>query len=307
SATKRKSAQIIGSLAHLTERKDLITHLPIIVSGLNQAIIDPVPTTRATASKALGSLIEKLGEDALPDLIPNLMATLKSDTGAGDRLGSAQALSEVLAGLGTTRLEETLPTILQNVSSSKPTIREGFMTLFIFLPACFGNSFASYLSKIIPPILAGLADDVDSIRETSLRAGRLLVKNFSSKAIDLLLPELERGLADDSYRIRLSSVELVGDLLFSITGITARAEADEEEEEAAQAGQSLLEVLGEERRNKVLSSLSICRCDASGLVKSAAMGVWKSLVASPKTLKEMVPTLSQFIIRRLGSSNMEQK
>ncbi|KAL2811203.1 armadillo-type protein [Aspergillus granulosus] len=307
SATKRKSAQIIGSLAHLTERKDLITHLPIIVSGLNLAIVDPVPTTRATASKALGSLIEKLGEDALPDLIPNLMSTLKSDTGAGDRLGSAQALSEVLAGLGTTRLEETLPTILQNVSSSKPTIREGFMTLFIFLPACFGNSFASYLSKIIPPILAGLADDVDSIRETSLRAGRLLVKNFSSKAIDLLLPELERGLADDSYRIRLSSVELVGDLLFSITGITARAEADEEEEEAAQAGQSLLEVLGEERRNKVLSSLFICRCDTSGLVKSAAMGVWKSLVASPKTLKEMVPTLSQFIIRRLGSSNMEQK
>ncbi|KAL4779325.1 armadillo-type protein [Aspergillus varians] len=307
SATKRKSAQIIGSLAHLTERKDLTTHLPIIVSGLNLAIIDPVPTTRATASKALGSLIEKLGEDALPDLIPNLMSTLKSDTGAGDRLGSAQALSEVLAGLGTTRLEETLPTILQNVSSSKPTVREGFMTLFIFLPACFGNSFAQYLSKIIPPILAGLADDIDSIRETSLRAGRLLVKNFSSKAIDLLLPELERGLADDSYRIRLSSVELVGDLLFSITGISAKTEAEEAEEEAAQAGQSLLEVLGAERRDKVLSSLFICRCDTSGLVKTAAMGVWKSLVASPKTLKEMVPTLSQLIIRRLGSSNMEQK
>ncbi|KAJ6172382.1 eIF-2-alpha kinase activator GCN1 [Penicillium chermesinum] len=307
SATKRKSAQIIGSLAHLTERKDLITHLPIIVAGLNLAIVDPVPATRATASKALGSLIEKLGEDALPDLIPNLMATLKSDTGAGDRLGSAQALSEVLAGLGTTRLEETLPTILQNVSSAKASVREGFMTLFIFLPACFGNSFANYLSKIIPPILAGLADDVESIRETSLRAGRLLVKNFSTKAIDLLLPELERGLADDSYRIRLSSVELVGDLLFSLTGITGKSEADEEEEEATQAGQSLLEVLGEERRDKVLSALFICRCDTSGLVKSAAMAVWKALVASPRTLKDMLPALSQLIIRRLGSSNMEQK
>lgn len=307
SATKRKSAQIIGSLAHLTERKDLISHLPIIVAGLQLAIVDPVPTTRATASKALGSLIEKLGEDALPDLIPNLMATLKSDTGAGDRLGSAQALSEVLAGLGTTRLEETLPTILQNVSSSKPAVREGFMTLFIFLPACFGNSFAAYLNRIIPPILAGLADDIESIRETALRAGRLLVKNFASKAIDLLLPELERGLADDSYRIRLSSVELVGDLLFSVTGITAKTDMEEEDEEAAQAGQSLLEALGEERRNRVLSSLFICRCDTSGLVKSAAMGVWKSLVASPKTLKEMVPTLSELIIRRLGSSNMEHK
>ena len=307
SATKRKAAQIIGSLAHLTERKDLVSHLPILVAGLKLAIVDPVPTTRATSSKALGSLIEKLGEEALPDLIPGLMSTLKSETGAGDRLGSAQALSEVLAGLGTGRLEETLPTILQNVSSSKPAVREGFMSLFIFLPACFGNSFASYLSKIIPPILSGLADEVESIRETSLRAGRLLVKNFATRAIDLLLPELERGLADDSYRIRLSSVELVGDLLFNLTGISGKNEQDEEEDGAAEAGQSLLEVLGEDKRNKVLSALYICRCDTSGLVRSAAINVWKALVATPRTLKELIPTLTQLIIRRLASANMEQK
>ncbi|KAJ4303228.1 translational activator of GCN4 [Kalmusia sp. IMI 367209] len=307
SATKRKAAQIIGSLAHLTERKDLIAHLPILVAGLRVAIVDPVPTTRATASKALGSLMEKLGEDALPDLIPSLMATLKSDTGAGDRLGSAQALSEVLAGLGTARLEETLPSILQNVASNKPSVREGFMSLFIFLPACFGNSFANYLSKIIPSILGGLADDVESIRDTALRAGRLLVKNFATKAIDLLLPELERGLADDSHRIRLSSVELVGDLLFNLTGISAKAEQDEVEEGAKEAGQSLLEVLGEEKRNKVLSALYICRNDTSGLVRSAAINVWKALVATPRTLRELIPTLTQLVIRRLASSNMEQK
>jgi hypothetical protein len=307
SATKRKSAQIIGSLAHLTERKDLTSHLPILVAGLRSAVVDPVPTTRATSSKALGSLVEKLGEDALPDLIPGLMATLKSDTGAGDRLGSAQALSEVLAGLGTGRLEETLPTILQNVSSNKPSVREGFMSLFIYLPACFGNSFANYLSKIIPPILAGLADDIESIRETSLRAGRLLVKNFATKAIDLLLPELDRGLADDSHRIRLSSVELVGDLLFNLTGISGKTEEEEEDAGATEAGASLLEVLGEDKRNKILSSLYICRCDTSGLVRTAAVNVWKALVATPRTLKELVPTLTQAIIRRLASSNMEQK
>jgi uncharacterized protein (DUF2267 family) len=307
SGTKRKAAQIIGSLAHLTERKDLIAHLPILVAGLRVAIVDPVPTTRATASKALGSTIEKLGEDALPDLIPSLMATLKSDTGAGDRLGSAQALSEVLAGLGTSRLEETLPTILQNVSSAKASVREGFMSLFIFLPACFGNSFANYLSKIIPPILAGLADDVESIRETALRAGRLLVKNFAARSVDLLLPELERGLADDSYRIRLSSVELVGDLLFNLTGISGKTEAEDLEENANEAGASLLEILGEEKRNRVLSALYICRCDTSGLVRTSAMNVWKALVSAPRTLRELVPTLTQLLIRRLASSNMEQK
>lgn len=306
SATKRKAAQIIGSLAHLTDRKDLISHLPILVAGLRVAAVDPVPTTRATASKALGSLVEKLGEDALPDLIPSLMAALKTDTGAGDRLGSAQALSEVLAGLGIGRLEDTLPSILQNVTSSKAAVREGFMSLFIFLPACFGSSFANYLGRIIPPILAGLADDVESIRETSLRAGRLLVKNFATKAIDLLLPELQRGLADDSHRIRLSSVELVGDLLFNLTGISGK-EDDDAEEGAQAAGQSLLDVLGEEKRNNILSALYISRCDTSGLVRSAAINVWKALVATPRTLKEITPTLTQVLIRRLASSNMEQK
>ncbi|KAI4170886.1 MAG: hypothetical protein LQ343_004650 [Gyalolechia ehrenbergii] len=306
SATKRKAAQIIGSLAHLTDRKDVTLHLPILVSGLRMAAVDPVPSTRATASKALGSLVEKLSEDTLPDLIPSLMTTLKSDSGAGDRLGSAQALSEVLAGLGTGRLEDTLPTILQNVTSSKPSVREGFMSLFIYLPACFGNSFAVYLSRIIPPILSGLADEVESIRETSLRAGRLLVKNFATKAIDLLLPELDRGLGDDNYRIRLSSVELVGDLLFNLTGISGKTEQDEDEI-APETGASLLEVLGEEKRNKILSSLYTCRCDTSGLVRTAAINVWKALVATPRTLKELVPTLTATLIRRLASANMEQK
>lgn len=308
SNTKRKAAQVIGSLAHLTEKKDIIAHLPVLVAGLKLAIVDPVPTTRATASRALGSLVEKLGEDALPDLIPQLMQTLKSDTGAGDRLGSAQALSEVLAGLGTSRLEETLPTILQNVESAKAAIREGFMSLFIFLPVCFGNSFANYLGKIIPPILSGLADEVESIRETALRAGRLLVKNFAVRAVDLLLPELERGLADDSYRIRLSSVELVGDLLFNLTGITGKEDVEEMEEETIREhGANLREVLGEEKRNKVLSALYICRNDTAGAVRSAAISVWKALVSSPKTLKELVPTLTQLIIRRLGSANMEHR
>ena len=306
SATKRKAAQIIGSLAHLTDRKDVTPHLPILVSGLRLAAVDPVPATRATASKALGSLVEKLGEDTLPDLIPSLMNTLKSESGAGDRLGSAQALGEVLAGLGTGRLEETLPTILQNVTSSKPSVREGFMSLFIYLPACFGNSFANYLSRIIPPILSGLADEIESIRETSLRAGRLLVKNFATKAIDLLLPELDRGLADDSYRIRLSSVELVGDLLFNLTGISGTTEQDEDEN-AQETTVSLLEVLGEEKRNKILSSLYICRCDTSALVRTAAINVWKAVVATPRTLKELVPTLTATLIRRLASANMEQK
>ena len=38
SGTKRKSAQVIGSLAHLTERKDLMAHLPILVADRKSVV-----------------------------------------------------------------------------------------------------------------------------------------------------------------------------------------------------------------------------------------------------------------------------
>ena len=322
SGTKQKASKIIGSLSRLTESDDLTVHLASFLSGLRAAIVDPVPATRATSSKAMGSLIEKLGEDAMPELIPSLMAMLRSDTGAGARLGSAQALSEILAGLGTSRLDDTLPLIFQNVKSSKPIVREGYMSLFIFLPACFGTSFAAYLSQIVPYLLAGLADDVEAVREISLRAGRLLVKKYSNRAVDLLLPELQSGLADDNYRIRLSSMELVGDLLYSITGINsenlrddnmANQEKYENDDNIIsinkqnEAIHTLLEILGSEKRNWVLSAIFICRCDTATHVRAKANQIWKTLVSSPRVLKEIIPTLSQLIVLRISSSSWERK
>lgn len=185
-------------------------------------MVDPVPATRSTASRAIGALVEKLGEDQFPDLIGRLMATLKSKDKVGDRLGSAQGLAEITYGLGIRKLEELMPIILKNTTSSQAHVREGFMPLMIYLPASFGASFSPYLTQIIPPILAGLADDVEAVRETSLKAGRLLVKNYATRAIDLLLPELERGLSDYSYRIRTSSVELTGDLCSSLLVLVER-------------------------------------------------------------------------------------
>ncbi len=81
----------------------------------------------------------------------------------------------------------------------------------------------------------------------------MIVANHSSKAIDLLLPELELGLFDESWRIRQSyvhsfivfflsnsnllsssafrSVQLVGDLLFRLSGVTGKPDEDDEGDE----------------------------------------------------------------------------
>ncbi|PVH13735.1 uncharacterized protein CXQ87_001853 [Candidozyma duobushaemuli] len=300
-STKKKSCQIVGNMAILVDSKDLLPYLGSLVAELEIAMVDPVPATRSTGARALGSLVEKLGEEQFPDLIPRLVDTLKDQTKTGDRLGSAQALAEVICGLGLAKLDEMLPDILKQASSPYSHVRAGFLPLLLFLPVCFGSQFAPYLSSIIPPILAGLADTDEEIRDTALKAGRLIVKNYANKAIDLLLPELELGLADSSYRIRLSSLELTADLLFQVTGISGKNELTEEQ---SSVNRNLVEVLGQERRDRILAALFVCRSDVTGVVRAAAIDTWKALVANtPRTVKEIIPSLTQIIVRRCASSD----
>ncbi|ODV83450.1 hypothetical protein CANARDRAFT_29904 [[Candida] arabinofermentans NRRL YB-2248] len=307
--TKRKACQIVGNMSILVDSKDLIPYLPELVVELEEAMVDPVPQTRATAARALGSLVEKLGEERFPDLIPRLIATLQDESRSGDRIGSAQALAEVISGIGLTKLDELLPTILAGTTSPKAYIRSGFMPLLLFLPVCFGNQFAPYLSRTIPPILSGLADLDEDIRDTALRSGRLIVSNYANKAVDLLLPELERGMSESNPRIRLSSVELTGDLLFKISGITGKLELSEDfTTSSSDVNKAFDEVLGTERRDRVLALLFVCRSDTSGPVRVATVNIWKALVAStPKTVREILPTLTQIIVRKLASPDEEQR
>jgi len=51
-------------------------------------------------------------------------------------------------------------------------------------------------------LLQGLADENEYVRATALLAGRRIISSFSENAIHILLPELEKGLFDDNWRIR---------------------------------------------------------------------------------------------------------
>ncbi|CAO3631190.1 unnamed protein product [Mucor hiemalis] len=321
---KTKSAQIVGNMASLTDQKDLVPYLNIILPGLHEVLVDPVPAARGTAAKALGALVEKLGEENFPGLVLDLLDTLKTDSGGVDRQGAAQGLSEVLAGLGLERLDGLLPEIISNADSPRAYVREGFISLLIYLPATFGPRFQPYLGRIIPPILMGLADESEYVREASLRAGRMIVTNYATKAVDLLLPELEKGLFDDKWRIRQSSVQLVGELLFRITGITSKnndmalGNVEELGDDDADAGhddygsdtkkKQLVEVLGKDRRDRILAALYIVRQDASGVVRQASLHVWKALVSNtPRTLKDILAVMMSMIIQSLASDNFEQR
>ncbi|KAI0827665.1 ARM repeat-containing protein [Trametes gibbosa] len=311
--TKKKAAQIVGNLASLTDSKDFVPYLSRILPMVHVVLADPVPEARATAAKSLGTLVERLGEVHFPDLVPGLLRTLKTDTSGVDRQGAAQGLSEVLAGLGMERMEGLLPDIIANAQSPRSTVREGFMSLLVYLPATFGTRFQPHLPKIIPPILNGLSDSEDYVREAAMRAGRMMVTNYSSKAIDLLLPELERGMFDPGWRIRQSSITLVGELLFKVSGISGKAEIEEEEEivetvMAESSRKALVDVLGLERRDRILAALYLARQDAVNVVRQSSVHIWKALVHNtPRTVREILPELTTQIIILLTGDELDQQ
>jgi HEAT repeat protein len=145
--------------AALTETRDLVPYLNELMPLVHDVLVDPVPEARATAAKSLGTLVERLGENNFPELVNQLLQTLRSDTSGVDRQGAAQGLSEVLSGLGMERLESLLPDIISNTASPRPYVREGFISLLVYLPATFGHRFAPHLGRVIPAILNGLADE----------------------------------------------------------------------------------------------------------------------------------------------------
>ena len=82
--TKKKAAQIVGNIASLTEAKDFVPYLDVLLPMVHHVLVDPVPEARAMAAKALGTLVERLGEIHFPDLVPRLLRTLKTDTSGVD-------------------------------------------------------------------------------------------------------------------------------------------------------------------------------------------------------------------------------
>ncbi len=189
--------------------------------------------------------------------------------------------------------------------------REGLLWFLSFLPATLGEGFAVYISITLPVILSGLSDENDGVREVALRAGQVVVYKLGISHTNELLPSLTEGMFQEDWRIRHSSVQLLGELLCMVGETKAAGVAgdDAEDEDEYEGGASLSRVsqkirnhIGDRETNLVLASLYIVRSDVSMSVRQSALTIWKSVVSnSPRTLMEIMPVLVGQLIEKLAS------
>ena len=220
----------------------------------------------------------------------------------------------MVGGLGPEKLHRLMPDIVATAERSDiaPHVKDGYIMMFIFLPTVFQEEFTPYIGQIIPPILKALADETEFVRDTALKAGKRIVMLYANTAIELLLPELETGLFHDNWRIRFSSIQLLGDLLYCISGVSGKMTTDTAHEDdnfgTEHSQTAIIETLGDERRNRVLAGLYICRSDVALLVRQSALHVWKVVVTNtPKTLKEILPTLFKILLGCLASTSYDKR
>ncbi|XP_025837277.1 eIF-2-alpha kinase activator GCN1 [Agrilus planipennis] len=312
--TRKMAAQIIGNMYSLTDQKDLTPYLPTIIPGLKMSLLDPVPEVRSVSARALGAMVRGMGESSFEDLLPWLLQTLTSESSSVDRSGAAQGLSEVVGGLGVEKLHKLMPEIIATAERTDiaPHVKDGYIMMFIYMPVVFQQEFTPYIGQIINPILKALADENEYVRDTALKAGQRIVNLYADSAILLLLPELEKGLFDDNWRIRYSSVQLLGDLLYRISGVTGKMSTETASEDdnfgTEQSHQAIIRVLGAERRNRVLAGLYMGRSDVALMVRQAALHVWKVVVTNtPRTLREIMPVLFGLLLGCLASESYDKR
>lgn len=59
--------------------QDMAPYVGLLMPELQAAVVDPLPEVRATAARALGSLLRGMGADHFTELVPWLLATLRSE------------------------------------------------------------------------------------------------------------------------------------------------------------------------------------------------------------------------------------
>ncbi|XP_016426339.1 eIF-2-alpha kinase activator GCN1-like [Sinocyclocheilus rhinocerous] len=307
--TKAGSVELLGAMAYCAP-KQLSSCLPNIVPKLTEVLTDSHVKVQKAGQQALRQIGSVIRNPEILAITPILLDALTDPSHKTQHCLQTLLDTKFVHFIDAPSLALIMPIVqraFQDRSTDTRKMAAQIIGNMYSLTDQKSNKFTPYVGPILPCILKALADENEYVRDTALRAGQRIISMYAETAIALLLPELEQGLFDDLWRIRFSSVQLLGDLLFHISGVTGKMTTETASEDdnfgTAQSTKAIIGALGAERRNRVLSGLYMGRSDIQLVVRQASLHVWKIVVSNtPRTLREILPTLFTLLLGFLAST-----
>lgn len=134
---------------------------------------------------------------------------LETDSETVQKSGAAQAYAEILESFGESFIEKNLPFIINKVQEGDNIVKEGYLSIFVFLPGCLGERFEKYFDLVFPLIIEGFSDDHENVRNVSNKIFEICIKLFAKRNTKQLIDPLLLRLFDGNWRIRNSSIALL--------------------------------------------------------------------------------------------------
>ncbi|KAI6215267.1 hypothetical protein M3Y94_00365800 [Aphelenchoides besseyi] len=314
---RRMAANVVTNVFSIADEKDVEPYMDMLVPNLKHSLLDPDPKARSAAAQAIGAIVHHNTSGVFTsyttDLIPWLKEHMVSRSSMVDRMGAAQGLAEVISAFQSgTELVINQAIAFTMDSANDPAMRDGYIRLFTYLPSTLGDRFIPYIERVIPSILAALADETEYLRNSALHTGQILISTYCSHAKRHLLPSLLDGVINESWRIRHAAVTLIGDFLFNISGISSKMTSDTNNEDDTfgmeSVNKTIVRYVGQKSRDRIIVSLYMARFDAGVQVRQAASHVWKLVVSNtPRTVKESLPALFDLIVYCVSTSTEDRR
>ena len=284
---KRQASHIIGSLQNIiSNTNDLVQYKDIIVPDLKGALFDSNPDCRNTIAKSIGALTKSLGAEYLEDMIKFLVSFLEKESETVQRSGAAQAYAEILVSFGDAYIDKHLMHLISKIQEGDHVVKEGYLSIFVFLPGCLGDKFEKYFELIFPLIIEAFSDDHENVRNVSNKIFEICIKLYAKKNTKELIDPLLIRLFDPNWRIRNSSIALIKTLIMNLNNEFFKESSD---------------YFQKEQRDQILTMTFILKSDVCGNTSTIANMIWRDYVDNiPKYLSKILKNIYEQLMNLLS-------